>query len=146
MIILNLVIAALKKKVMLWFATFKHQLELMEALIKAYNVAHKDTVKEIWISRLLESLNRCACKVKEISCFKRDFQHQCFGIWKRYTCTYTLYKKIKKFLKDMKSKTPANNDFVVVKVDKLGNMIFKILIIYFSILRLIKNYLDKIYC
>lgn len=46
----------------------------------------------------------------------------------------------------MKSKTPANNDFVVVKVDKLENMIFKILIIYFSILRLIKNYLDKIYC
>lgn len=46
----------------------------------------------------------------------------------------------------MKSKTPANNDFVVVKVEKLGNMIFKILIIYFNILRLIKNYLDKIYC
>lgn len=34
----------------------------------------------------------------------------------------------------MKFKILVNNDFVVVKVDKLGNMIFKILIIYFSIL------------
>lgn len=68
---------------------------------------------------------------------------------------HTLYKKIKQFLKDLKSKTSANIDFVVIKAIaynkrfkkyKLGNMIFEILIIYFNILRLIKICLDKIYC
>lgn len=71
-------------KVMLRCATLKNQSKLMNASMKAYNVAYKDTVGWIWISRLLWEFKSMR-KVKEISCFKRDFQHHLLVFEKKLT-------------------------------------------------------------
>lgn len=109
-------------KVMLWCATLKNQSELMNASMKAYNVAYKDTVGWIWISREFKSMR----KVKEISCFKRDFQHHLLVFEKNKRYTYIVYKdKLRRFLKDLKSKTLADNDFVVVKAIAYNQWLIK---------------------